>query len=272
MATMLGLGLLGYGALCALVYARQDSMLYFPDPGLVLTPSDLGLEFEDFELPTPGGTVTGWTVRAPEPDAPWVLVFHGNAGNISYHIDHLPFLHQLGFNAVLFDYRGYGKSRGVPSEAGLVEDSLAVRAYLLEKEGVPPGKLVYLGESLGGGVAAATAEAADAPAGLILKSTFTSVPARASEAFPYLPISLLARTRLDTASRIGSFTFPILIAHGRADEIIGFSHGQTLYEKANEPKAWLEIPGTHNTRPRDLGPEFSARVHEFVLTATGTGP
>ncbi len=262
--SLFGLGLAGYGALCALIYARQDSMLYFPSPTIEVNPRDLGLEYEDFEIPVAEGTVTGWIVETDGPEAPWVIIFHGNAGNISSHIDHLPFFHSLGFNAVLFDYRGYGKSRGVPSEANLLEDGLAVRAYLLDKKRVPPEKLVYFGESLGGGVAAATAEKA-APAGLILKSTFTSVPDRGAQDFPFLPIRLLARTRLDTLSRVQRFEFPKLIMHGQEDEVISFSHGRKLWEKAREPKSWLEIPGTHNSRPQELGPGYKEAIRSFVL-------
>ena len=265
--SLLGFGLLAYAGLCGLVYARQDSMLFFPSPTVLGNPSDLGLEYEEFELPVADGSVTGWLVQAERRDAPWVIIFHGNAGNISSHIDHLPFFHNLGFHAVLFDYRGYGKSRGVPSEANLVEDGLAVRTYLLEREGVRPESLFYFGESLGGGVAAATAEKA-APAGLILKSTFTSVPDRGAQDFPFLPIKLLARTRLDTLSRVQRFDFPKLIIHGPADEVISYSHGRTLWEKALEPKTWLEIPGTHNSRPQDLGPGYRDAIKTFVVGAT----
>ena len=267
MLALLGLGVAGYGALCALIYHRQDSMIYFPSDRIVTTPEDLGLSFESFELPTTKGTVTGWVVKVEEPEAPWILFFHGNAGNISSHIDYLPFFHRLGFHAAIFDYEGYGNSRGIPSEASLVEDGLAVRVYLEKSQAAKPSKIVYFGESLGGGVAAATAEKSP-PAALILKSTFSSVPDRAAQDFPYLPIRLLARTRLDTLSRIESFSFPKLVMHGPADEVISFDHGQTLFQRAREPKRWLEIPGGHNTRPDELGGEFAETVRSFVLQST----
>lgn len=268
LASLLGIAVTGYGALCAVVYVMQDGLTYFPDHQIVLEPSDLGLDFEPFELDLGQTSVTGWIVRSPEENAPWVVQFHGNGGNISGRVGHLALFQKLGFNGVVFDYRGYGKSRGRPSEPGLFEDALAVRTYLLEEQNVGPDNLVYFGESLGGGVACALAEK-HPPAGLILKSTFTSVPDVGAEVYPFLPVRILARNRFASKSRVPTFQFPILVVHGRGDEVVPFHHGQRLFELANEPKQWLEIGGGHNTGPLELGSEFATTVQEFVLKSCG---
>ena len=263
---LLGIAGLGYGSLCALVYAKQDSLIYFPSSRIPVDPGELGLDFESFELNLQGSTVTGWLVRT-EKDAPWVLHFHGNGGNVSNNIGYLALFEKLGFNGMIFDYRGYGRSQGVPSEAGLLEDARAVRNFLLAEQGVSPEKLVYFGESLGGGVATALA-AESAPAGLILKSTFTSLTDRASEIYPFLPISWLARTRFESASRIASIEGPKLFIHGALDETVPYHHGRKLFELAGEPKTWLDIPGHHNTGPLELGPDFVTAVEDFVKSCT----
>ena len=260
--TIVGMLGLGYAGLCGLVYLQQDSMTFVPSRDVRVTPADYKLEFEDFDLDLGASSVTGWIVRH-EPDSPWVLHCHGNGGNISGRIGHLMLLRKAGCNAVVFDYRGYGKSRGKPHQQGLLEDAIAVRQHLLDKCGVEPKKLIYFGESLGGGVACLLAEK-HPPPGLILKSTFTSAADRGAELFPYLPVHLLAKTRLNSASRVPHFEFPKLIIHGRNDEVIPFHHGEKLYQLAAEPKKWLEIPGTHNTGPLDLGEEFLETIRQFV--------
>lgn len=261
LGTLLIGGLVGYGAICGLVYTYQDQLTYFPTAEISVTPSSHQLEYEDFDLDLGESSVTGWIVRSQR-EAPWVIHFHGNGGNISNRIDHLKLLHQAGVNAVVFDYRGYGKSRGTPSEAGLIEDGLAVRSFLVEKYGVKDQQFVYFGESLGGGVACGVAKIKP-PERLLLKSTFTSVTDRGAEIYSWLPVRALSRTEFANWKAIPEFHFPLLVIHGKGDEIIPFHHGEKLYELANQPKQWLEIPGSHNTSPLDLGRGFFDTVEAF---------
>jgi uncharacterized protein len=256
----------GYAAICGLVYSNQDKLLYFPDDYFITDPASAGLDFEEFSLEvSPGVTVTGWIVER-DPAAPWILQFHGNAGNISNRVDHLKLFYELGFNGVLFDYRGYGKSTGTPSEAGLVEDGLAVVKYLKEEKGVDPRFLVYWGESLGGAVAAAVA-AKEEPRALILKSTFTSVPDLAGEVYPFLPVKYLSKTHFETKNLVPNFLFPKLIVHGHSDTVVPFHHGQRLYQLSLEPKTFLQVDRDHNASPLELGDEFNQTVQKFITDA-----
>lgn len=256
----------GYLALCGLVYSYQDRLIYFPDDYFFQDPAASGLSFESFELSTgEGSTVTGWAVET-DPNAPWVIHFHGNAGNISSRVDYLKLFHDLGFNGVVFDYRGYGRSQGQPSEDGLVEDGLAVVRYLLEERKVSKRYLVYFGESLGGGVAAAVA-VEEPPQAMILKSTFTSLVDVSSEFYPFLPTNFLLKSRFPTKDRIPTFLFPKLVVHSRSDTVVGFDHGQRLFQVAGEPKQFLEIYGGHNTSPLELGADFKKAVKEFIDAA-----
>ena len=256
----------GYGILCGVLYKYQDKLVYFPDDYFPKDPAAEGLAFEEFELEVePGATVTGWVFKS-DPEAPWILHFHGNAGNISGRIDHLKLFKELGFNGVVFDYRGYGKSKGVPNEKGLVADGLAVVKYMTDTLLVDPNRLIYFGESLGGGVASAVAEVEE-PRALILKSTFTSVPDLGSELYPFVPVRLISHTEFNTKDRVKRFLFPKLIIHGRPDTVIPYEHGQRLYQMASEPKRFLDVYRDHNTGPLGLGQEFKQVVKEFVLEA-----
>jgi len=256
----------GYATVCGLVYKNQDKLLYFPDDYFITDPASAGLEFEDFSVEvSPEVTVSGWIVET-DPAAPWILQFHGNAGNISNRVDHLKLFNELGFNGVLFDYRGYGKSTGIPSEEGLVADGLAVVTYLKEEKGVDPRFLIYWGESLGGAVAAAVS-VKEEPRALILKSTFTSVPDLAGELYPFLPVKYLSKTRFDTKNLVPKFLFPKLIVHGHADTVVPFHHGQRLYQLSLEPKTFLKVNRGHNISPMELGLEFKETVRKFVTEA-----
>ena len=189
---LLGIPLGLYVALCSVVYCKQASLLYFPGPDTAARPN---VPFTDLMLQTPDGAgINAWAVRGKSQDAPWVLFCHGNAGSISGRIDTVTTLHDLGVNLLIFDYRGYGKSTGTPTEAGLYADAHTCYDWLTQTNHVPPDHIVVYGESLGGGVA--TGLASDVPvAGLVLQSTFTSVPDIGARVYPWLPVKLLSRHR-----------------------------------------------------------------------------
>lgn len=263
---LLGAAALAYAGLCGLVYLRQDGMLYFPAREVRITPGDMNIPYEDLSVTTEDGVrLHGWAVES-EPGRPWVIHCHGNAGNVAGRIVYLQLFRALRLNGVVFDYRGYGKSEGVPSEPGLVKDAVAMRQHLVDR-GVAPGSIVLYGESLGGGVATAVA-ANDPPAGLVLMSTFTSVPDMAAGLYPFLPVRLLSRNRFDNLERLRTLPVPKLIMHSPDDDIIPFAHGRRLFEEAAEPKKWLELSGDHNASVLSQGPQFGATLRDFVEEVT----
>jgi fermentation-respiration switch protein FrsA (DUF1100 family) len=173
-------------------------------------------------------------------------------------------LRRLGFSVLVFDYRGYGKSEGSPNEKGVLLDARAARAWLAKRTGVAEREIVLWGESLGGGVAVDLA-ARDGARGLILESTFTSLPDVAAVHFRFLPVRLLMRSRLDSLNLIGQYKGPLLLSHGTADEIIPYALGQQLFAAANEPKESVSFPGGfHNGPPHpEEQPEFQAALERF---------
>ena len=231
---------------------------------MIATPDQYGMQYEDLTLTTEDGVkISAWYVHAPEPakgqadsipassdsaqqSGDVVLFCHGNGQNISFRLESVRIFHNMGLSVLIFDYRGYGRSEGSPSEEGTYADARAAWDYLVHTRKIPPPRIIVFGRSLGGAVAAHVAKE-HAPKALILESTFTSVPDYASDIYPFLPVRLLCRFSYDTHSIIGDVPCPVLIVHSPEDEIVDFSYGRRLFEAASEPKEFLEITGSHNS-------------------------
>ena len=244
------IGMLVYFGLAALIYFTQDSLVFQPamDRGFQATPASIGLHFESLTLATDDGEkLDGWHLpaRPGSPARGLVILFHGNAGNISHRLDYLRMFHDLGFAALIIDYRGSGRSSGKASEEGSYVDAATAWRHASEVLGYPAERIVLFGESLGGAVAAQLA-AARKPGALVVASTFTSMPDLGAEIYPWLPIRLLARIRYDSRERLTHVRSPVLVIHSRQDDIIPFAHGERLFAAAMDPKRFLEIAGGHN--------------------------
>lgn len=234
-----------YVLFAGFLFIFQSHYVYYPEHIISADPSNIGLEFENVSFKTEDRVkLSGWFI--PSEGAGGVILFcHGNAGNISHRLESIQIFHRLGLNVFIFDYRGYGRSEGKPSEIGTYRDVEAVWQYLVEERQVSPNSIVVFGRSLGGAVAAWLANR-HTPGALILESAFTSVPDIAARLYPYLPVRLLSRFKYNTAEYLDEVACPVLIVHSREDEIMPFSHGKQLFERARGPKEFLEISGTHN--------------------------
>ncbi len=175
-----------------------------------------------------------------------VLIFcHGNGGNISHRLELIDIYYKAGLNVFIFDYRGYGKSEGKPSEKGTYKDANAVWEFLTHKKGFKPENIIVLGRSLGGGVATYIAFKNN-PKALILDSTFTSIPDMAKKVLPLFPAGLFPIYQYNNIKRIKIIKCPVLILHSLDDKLIPFKMGQELFENASEPKMFIELKGTHD--------------------------
>jgi hypothetical protein len=238
-----------YTTFAALLFFNQDRLLFLPEIAgreIVVTPEAAHLPYESVTLSTADGeSLDAWLVPAEAPRAT-LLFCHGNAGNISHRLDSLLVFHELGVTTLIFDYRGYGRSSGEPTEAGTYEDARTAWRYLTGEREVPADRIVLFGRSLGAAIAAELATH-QRPAGLILESAFTSVPEMAAKLYPYFPARWLARLHYSTRDYVAAVSCPVLVVHSREDEIIPFTNGQQLYAAAPEPKRLLELHGDHNT-------------------------
>lgn len=238
-----------YGALLLFVFIiYQPRLLFLPTIGgrnIERTPAQLGLAFEEVRLTTDDNIrLDGWFVPAAEADGV-VLFCHGNAGNISHRLDSPALLHDLGLSVLIFDYRGYGRSQGSPSEAGTYADAEAAWRYLVTERRIAPQRIILFGRSLGAAVATRLATS-HRPAALIIESAFTSAPDIATELYPWLPARLLSRLHYNTLAAVKQISCPLLVIHSRQDEIIPFQHGKAIFAAADTAKDFLEIKGSRN--------------------------
>jgi fermentation-respiration switch protein FrsA (DUF1100 family) len=263
-----------YLFLVGFVYLTQASLLYLPGvPGrqLVATPDRIGLEYEEVWLDTSDDVrVHGWFV--PGDSTRTLLYFHGNAGNISHRLHTIRQFHELGLSVFIIDYRGYGESRGRPSERGLYRDAEAAWDYLTTDRAIPAAEIVVFGRSLGGSLAAWLA-AERSPHALVVDSSFTSVPDIGQDVYPWLPVRLLSRLQHPTREHVTKASCPVLVVHSRDDEIIPFHHGEALFRAANEPKSFLELRGGHNDAHYTSESVFIDGLRRFLqsIGAPGVG-
>jgi fermentation-respiration switch protein FrsA (DUF1100 family) len=255
-----------YTALALVLFFLQSRLVHLPNmPGreLMATPQQIGLNYESISLMTDDGIkLHGWYIPAQKSQGT-LLFFHGNAGNISHRLESLVIFNRLGLDVLIFDYRGYGRSEGTPSEEGLYKDAEAALRYLREEHGLAMGDIIFFGRSLGGSVAAWLA-ARYPPAALIIESSFTSAQDMAAELYPFLPTRLLTRLHYDTLKNIQAVRSPVLIVHSRDDEIIPFQQGRKLFAAAQEPKRFLEIRGKHNEGFLESRRNYEKGIQDFL--------
>jgi fermentation-respiration switch protein FrsA (DUF1100 family) len=277
MATLVGLGVAVFGTMILLMVVFEESLIFFPtrypdgewDVGAAARGTGCVIEDWWYEAEDGVRLHSWWVQRREGGDDPVVLFFHGNAGNLSHRAElAIELCERVPARVVLAGYRGYGRSEGSPSEDGLYRDARAAWQVLTGKHGVPPERIVIYGKSLGGAVAVDLA-AAVGPAGLIVESSFTSVPDMARRHYPFVPRGVI-RTRMDSLSKIGAVSCPKLFVHSTADEIVPFELGRKLYEAAPEPKRFFEIAGAGHNETRMVGGEgHLAALAEFINEVAG---
>jgi len=244
-----------------------NSLLYFPARAIVETPDRAGLGYRELGLETDDGErLHGWWIPARTDSVGHLLLCHGNAGNVGDRVPHAALLTAVGFDVLLFDYRGYGRSSGSPSEEGTYHDARAALGCLLEQPGVEPARLFYLGESLGGAVALDLA-LEHPPAGLVLLSAFTGVRELGRLHYPFVPAAVIPDA-YPSLRRIHGLRAPLLVLHGDRDKIVPFAHGRALFEAAPGPKRMHVFPGLgHNDLVPLGGAEFGR-----VISSWASGP
>lgn len=252
-----------YLGLMLFMYLFQSRLVYFPSRRIDITPEHIGLKFEDLYFTAEDGTsLNAWYIPSPSSQAT-ILFCHGNAGNISNRVESIEQFHRLGLNVFIFDYRGYGLSKGNPNEEGTYQDALAAWKYLIERKGLQPDEIIIFGRSLGGAVALWLATQTE-PRGLIVESSFTSIPNLASKLYPFIPVRLLSRFHYNSEEIIEQIRVPVLVVHSRQDDIIPYGHGEILFARAGEPKQFLEISGLHNDGYLISGDNYLRGLSAFI--------
>jgi fermentation-respiration switch protein FrsA (DUF1100 family) len=248
----------------------EKGIVFFPDPHLISTPQDFGLEYEEVWFEAEDGVkLHGWWV--PKPGAPVFLWFHGNAGNISHRLENIKLLvEEVGVQVFIFDYREYGRSAGNISREGTFKDGAAAYRYLTETRGIPGPDIILFGRSLGTALATDTALKGRSRA-LILESAFTNSQEMAKLYAPFL-FDWRPKVPYDNLGRIGKVAAPVLIIHGTDDEIIPVDMARRVFAAASEPKELYLIDGAHHNDTYLVGgPGYVKRLQAFIQK-TKPGP
>ncbi len=250
------------------VWYLEQSSIFVPYRAIEQTPQAVGLEYEEVSLRTADGVeLHGWFVGLPRARAT-VLLLHGNGGNVSHRVQKLRIFHDLGLQVFVFDYRGYGRSKGTPSEVGLYADAQAAYDHLVDERRVAPAKIILYGESLGSAVAVHLAAENEA-GGIILEGAFTCVADMSRRVFPFLPTAFL-RYRFNTLERVRGVKVPLLVIHSRNDEIVPFSMGRRIFDAArSDAKDFLAVYGGHNESFYEYRREIAQKMEEFLGESVG---
>jgi fermentation-respiration switch protein FrsA (DUF1100 family) len=258
---------IGYFLVLVLVRVFEARFVFFPDyPGRLAGDWHPGnLAVQDTWLSCSDGTpLHAWWI--PNEKAKFTfLAFHGNAGNITDRAPVYEFLRDTPGNVLALEYRGYGRSAGKPSEAGLYRDASTAYDYLVNVKRIDPKTIISFGQSLGTAVAAQLAAQRQVGA-VILEAPFPSAARLAKLIFRFLPgLSLLVRGQFDTQARVREIRAPIFIVHCRQDPVLPFTLGQEVYEASNPPKTFLQINGRCHEEASIITPEkYRAALQTFL--------
>lgn len=241
-----------------------ERLLVYPSPSNATGDwSPRWIENEDVWFESADGTkLHGWFVPHPEPKHV-ILYSHGNNEHVGNQVNQLLRLQSmLDATVFVYDYRGYGKSQGRPTEKGLIADGLAAHHWLLNRTGARAEDVILMGRSLGGGISVAIAAERSAKA-VVLHATFPRMVDAASYNYPWLPVKTLMRDRYDSLSRVQQYEGPLFQSHRTTDEVVPVQLARQLTERApGYPKQFFEIPfGRHN---EPLPPEYYTALDKFL--------
>lgn len=257
--------LAGLAVFLVLLRLLERQMVFFPSkyPAGFWQPDRFGLPVEEVSLTTADGvSIHGWFVPHEAPVAN-LLMAHGNAGNLSDRIEWLARLREeIPANVFMFDYRGYGRSAGSPTEEGCYRDAEAAHDWL--KQHSPRLPIIAHGHSLGSAVVIELAGRRKL-AGLIIESAFTDAHDMARLMFGGLPMGWLTSMKWASSKKVPQLNLPKLFLHGDRDGVIPYALGQKLFAAAAEPKQFITLRGVdHNDTFISGGEMYYRALREFV--------
>tara|TARA_B100000686_G_scaffold173730_1_gene180900 strand:- start:9 stop:818 length:810 start_codon:yes stop_codon:yes gene_type:complete len=224
--------ILVYFIILTVIYFAQRSLMYHPSGNNYLDENKLNHKIEKIKIPS-DNELTAWYLKKNE-KFKTLLFFHGNAGSLENRIYKLNAFSKLKLNYLIVAYRGFSGNKGNPTEEGLYKDARAAK-YWLNLNNINDQNIILYGESLG------TAIAIDLSkdykfAGVILESPFTSMIDLGQRYYPLFPVKLLLKDKYESKKKIKNLISPILVLHGKKDNIVPFSMGEKIFNIANNPK------------------------------------
>ena len=256
--------------ICYIFYPKIENFFVFcPQSSFDFTPEQLRLDYKDVYFNSEDGErLHGWFFPL-ETGGPVILFCHGNAGNISHRLDNIEPLTEKNLQVFIFDYRGYGKSSGSPSEKGIYMDGLAAYDYLVQEEHIQPENIVLFGRSLGGAVAIEVSLKRNIRS-IIIENAFISIRDMAKTMFLFNLLSFILPSNYNNLEKISNIHVPKLIIHSEEDEIVPFSMGEKLFEASREPKYFYPIKAARHNDTFIMGDDeyfraFASFVNESKI-------
>ncbi len=245
-----------------------NRLFYFPTRDEPSTPTSWGLKYEAVDFKSKDGTpLHGWLIapknRNPKAAKATIVFSHGNAGSMSYHLGFVAWMAEAGYNVLLYDYRGFGKSGGSVDRRGMIDDVKAAFRYALSRKDLDKSKLVSFGHSLGG--AQSVTALGESPVkglrAIVVDGAFASYKAMAGVFGGQLGASIVT-DELSPNDYVAKLApVPFLVVHGDRDEVVPVSQGLELYEKARQPKTLFEVEdGRHGTSLTNNRDEYRKRL------------
>ena len=273
----LALAFLVVALLALLLAGCVERMFFYPDSAQYTRPEQFGLQHEDVFFTAPDGSrLHGWWLPAKGAALGSVLHLHGNAANVSNHLPLVAWLPGAGFNVLMLDYRGFGRSQGRPTLDGVVDDAAAALAHLRARPGVDGDRLVVLGQSLGGGTALRLLARDSAGVRMaVIEAAFASYRGIARDAAmqsvvlaPLVPIAspALPPAKDDPVTALPLLRVPVLLVHGTADEVIPFKHSEQLAAAALAGTRFIRVDGARHMESLTRA-DVQRRVLEAMLAA-----
>lgn len=248
--------IIAYLVIVIFIYFYQRNLLYHPSENNYQN-DEAQFDYEEINIDVEDNiSLKSWLINKDLKNLKTLLIFHGNAGDLSNRIYKLNELNKLDINILLISWRGFSGNKGSPTEENLYNDAKAVINWLNKKK-IKNNQIVLYGESLGSGVVVEMAKNNNFNS-VILESPFTSIENSAKIYYPYLPVKILLKDRYDSLSKIDKINSPILIMHGEKDDVVPFSMGKELFEKANNPKH------SYFTSSDDHMMEFNSKLLEEI--------
>lgn len=252
----------GYLVICLVMWLLENRLVFYPTPASALWNEPPDAAIQDVSYTSAGGAnLHAWYLPG-RPTEPTLVLFPGNAGNLSGRGQSLVKIRErLGTSVLIFDYPGYGKSEGKPNEPRCYDAAEGAICWLADEKAVPTERMIFYGESLGGGVATEMARRHPCRA-LVLVKTFTLLPAVAKRHYPWLPCHWLMSNRFDNLAKLPDVRVPVFIASASADRVVPYEHGELLFLAANEPKQFFRDEGSDHNDP--LPDQFLDELKAFL--------
>ena len=250
----------------------QTRLIFFPPSEITRTPKDIGINYRELWISVDGQKMNAWWIPSRRAERPVVLYLHGNSSNLSDLVEEIQIFYEMNLAVLAIDYRGYGASQGdFPTEKSVYEDALAAGIYLTHDRKIPEGKIFLYGHSLGGAIALDLASRFPRIGGAIIEGSFTSIGEMIDYRIPVpiYPKGLLLTQRFDSINKIRSLRIPLLLIHGKLDQVVPAFMSRKLYEASGSPeRSLLIIPDVgHNNLGQKGGKIYRQAILNFIENA-----